>query len=119
MKRLALILLLTAGPAGAEWVDIGAPEEGATTYIDSTRLKIDGQMRRAWVMMEEAGGIGVALFQVDCGDERLRTLQFTAYDEVVSPSAVVFTELEPGPWVFAQPNTAHESVLKFVCSLPK
>jgi len=76
---LALLLMVAAAPAWAQWVK--ADDTGnAIHYIDSTTISKAGQMRKVWVTqyLKEKGPDGEvsrkALLEYDCAGARFRIL---------------------------------------------
>ena len=53
MTRLLLIalLVLSSGPAYAEWVAIGSTDDGMTAYADPDTIRRKEEMVKMWVLI--------------------------------------------------------------------
>jgi hypothetical protein len=54
MKRLLLItlLVLSSGPAYAEWMSLGASDSGTTVYADTATIRRDGDLVKMSVLFD-------------------------------------------------------------------
>ena len=49
---LITLLLLSSGPAYAEWVDVGGNESGMTVYVDSDSIRQKGNLVKMWQLYD-------------------------------------------------------------------
>jgi hypothetical protein len=118
---LIIFLLLAAAPAWAIWSAIGENEDH-TIYVDRGTLRIDGNLRRIWVLQNfkiqragrEARSIRL-LQQVDCKEGRVRILSGSAHSEPMAMGDVLRTISAAGDWEYAAPDTAAALVSDSVC----
>jgi len=121
-----------ATPA-SDWVSIGKINDGTQeTFIDTQSIRIDGDMRRAWLKLVLAPHtlIGVAGGPEKWIDHELRREAFRCKDEYHRTEAVVTfyddgTSIPtPGKtlvstWVPVPPETAASAVMAFICGWTK
>ena len=77
MKQLLLItlLVLSSGPACADWMSFGASDSGTTVYADPTTKSRDGDLVNMWVRWNRGGELGLGFITVAVPDkERLDQL---------------------------------------------
>jgi hypothetical protein len=120
-KLLATLLILCAGPVWAEWFEFG--DSGSSKhFIDPSTIR-GTTLKKAWGKVEYEtpdeldGRLSVRrLIEFDCSDEKLRLLQFTAFDGSNLTGRVVKTMRFRDPeWVYAAPGTIAASGIEIVC----
>jgi hypothetical protein len=120
-KLLATLLILCAGPVWAEWVLYGV-SGSSKHFIDPSTIR-GTTLKKAWGKVEYEtpdeldGRLSVRrLIEFDCSDEKLRLLQFTAFDGSNLTGRVVKTMRFRDPeWVYAAPGTIAASGIEIVC----
>lgn len=132
MRRTLLPgLMLVLGTAqAAEWVKVGASDDGRiTTAMDVSGVRVVGQIRRTWVKREFAAhtqrGVGanadkwakavVGTNAYNCNDNSYRTESLIWYFEDGTDYATP-TALFPGPWLPIGPDSVVQAEHKFICS---
>ena len=122
MRRLIMVLLvMTAGPAWAEWAQFGETND-EVLYIDQTTINKDGQYRRVWTLTDlkapNAAGDRSAklLFEYDCKEQRVRILQVDNFRQPMAAGEITGGTNKPGDWRGIAPKTAAEEVLKLACA---
>lgn len=117
---VGLMLLLCASSSWAEWVYIARWESGVT-YYDPTTIRLRGNMRRAWLLLDRdaVGPSGelsqMDLFEYDCTEERVRLLAARFYANHMGNGSTVEEMPESLNWVYIAPRTPGEAVLKLLC----
>ena len=128
MRALALLLLMAALPAWAEWVQVATTEKGffsafsrgATYYIDPSTIVRDGNIRRVWEIQDqgEKGPQGersvLASVEYDCADKRMRTLKATGRSLRMAGGAIIPLRGMTDDWLILRPGKDHEAFLKIL-----
>lgn len=123
---LITLLVLNSGPAYAEWVAIGATDDGMTTYADPSTIRRTGDLVKMWALYDfktirTVEGKSYLSYKVqreyDCAEERIRYLAFTFFlgnmgsGEVVPTTADEQQKSEP-----VQPDSIGQTLLKAACA---
>lgn len=125
MKKqiFALVIAVVCGGAWSQqWTKTGMNDVGTVFYVDPTTIKINGNLRRFWVLAERAspdqdGDLSYrAVEEVDCQEERQRYLQWDYFRGSMGRGERSGGSNTPGGWNYAAPGTINAIVLKFVCS---
>lgn len=129
-ELIPMVLLLACGTAQASaWVQVGTGKDGTKVWVDTSSISVAGSVRQAWLKMsfpvhsqpgsgEEAGkwvdfSLNHAAFNCSEGTSKSDALE-NYFDDGTNhkvPSEV----LSGDKWESVSPNTALESVMKFVC----
>lgn len=116
---LIILLVLSNGPAYAEWVEFTSNEEvGVTVYVDPGTIRRKGSLVKMWNMKDfktnQSAAFGTylsfkVLEQYDCEGERMRLLAYTSFSRNMGYGHTVFTNSDEGKWEPVQPGS------KFAC----
>src|SRR4051812_28088439 len=110
MTRLLLIglLVLSGGPAYAEWVLLLSNiNKGETIYVDKDTVLFKGDVVKWWQLqdfkaVQTVGGINFLSaklqWEFDCGKERIRMLTLTEFSDNMGKGNVVFDEVFDEKW---------------------
>ena len=110
MTRLFLIalLVLSSGPAYAEWVDIGiTTHDGATVYFDPDTIRRNGDRVKMWELDDFKTIQTVASYsylsskvqrEFDCTEERMRVLEGTTFSGNMGNGQVVYAHSDENKW---------------------
>jgi hypothetical protein len=110
MKHLFLItlLLLSSGPAYAEWVAFGTTVNEATVYVDPATIRHKRELAEIWVLFDYklAQSLPPAshylsmrnLHQYNCGEERFRLLSATWFFGNMGQGAVLDDIVKESEW---------------------
>ena len=118
---LCLLLALVAAPAWAAWVKVDETDTGSY-YIDPTTVRKNGQFRKVWQVHDlkqraKSGEMSQrVLWEFDCKEGRFRFLSFSTHFEPKATGRTLVSESDTDDWDAVSPNTAAETVLKFVCA---
>lgn len=100
----------------ADWIEVTKNASGTAIYsIDAASIHYDGDRVTFWDKRElsddpifkEMRGYN----EVDCKEERYRTLRITGYDK----NGKSDTDSDEGQWQHIEPNTAMIAFYRFVC----
>jgi hypothetical protein len=121
---LITLLLLSSGPAYAEWVALGDSDSETTVYVDPDTIRRKGDLVKMWelydfkIIRTVAGDSyfsSKAQIENDCAEERRRTLAFTWFSENMGSGKVVFSESYEGRWAPVVPDTIGLMLWTFAC----
>jgi hypothetical protein len=122
LKRLLVVgLLVAAGPAAAEWVNVGT-SAGHSLFIDPTTIRKDGDFRKVWGIqdLKERDSEGELSRryreEFDCNTRRKRFLSATTHSESMAGGKTLTTITESSPWSEIRANTVADDILKMVCA---
>ncbi len=131
MRRLVPVALLLAGATAqaSAWVQVGTGKDGTKVLVDTSSISVAGTVRQAWLKMTFP-----VHSQPGSGDEASKWVDFSlnhaAFDcrEGTSKSDALENYFDDGTshkvpaevisadkWESVPPNTALETVMKFVC----
>ena len=131
MKRtITLALLMACGALQAsEWVQVGTGKDGTKVLVDTTSITVAGSIRRAWLKMafpahSQPGSGDDASKWVDfnlnraafnCSDGTSKSDALENYFDDGTNHKVPAEDISGDKWESVPPNTALETVMKFVC----
>ena len=129
MKRLLLItlLVLSSGPAYAEWVKVGGKvEEGLTIYLELDTISRSGDVVKMWELWDfkttrtdpKPPHMSVkSQREIDCTKKRGRVLAMTAFSGNMGGGKVVYSGSDfEDQEIQVEPGSVAENVWKLVCS---
>lgn len=128
MRALALLLLMAALPARAEWVKVASNERGffsalsrgASYYIDPSTIVREGNIRRVWEIQDlgDKGPRGersiLAQMEYDCADRRMRTLKATGKSLRMAGGEIIRLSGYSDEWMPLRPGQDHDVFLKIL-----
>ena len=121
-----LILLLSSGPAPAEWVAISSTDDGGTAYVDPDTIRRKEEMVKIWILFDFEATQVVASHLIlsmkgqeeyDCEGKRRRVLTFSEFSGNMgggSGKEVTSTSGE-GHWVPVVPGGLVHALWTFAC----
>ena len=126
----AVLGMLLAQPAWAEWVDLGRIEPfGLRAYVDPATLRKTVNGRRVWYLSTNPSAPSddiinsstKFLLEIDCIRERMRINQHSTNSGYMGNGPTLSNDVSVGAWFVPQPNDHMERALKFTCAmrLPK
>ena len=129
MTRLLLIalLVLSNGPAYAEWVEVGSTQDkgGYTVYADPDTIRRKGDLVKMWILYDfktirSIGGISLLSSkgqnQYDCAEERSRGLAFSWFSGNMGNGGIVHSDSDELKWEPVAPESIGETLWKFACA---
>ncbi len=126
MKRLLLVtlLLLSSGPAYAEWVEL-SQGGGATIYFDPDTIRRKGDLVKMWSFndyktVQILAGVSVLSLKIqreyDCTEVRERMLAMTAFSGNMGSDKVVGPSITEQKWVPVEPGSIGHTLWKAACA---
>jgi hypothetical protein len=129
MTRLLLIaltlLVLSSGPAYAEWVKVSDSDEtGKTVYVDPATIRRNSNLVKMWQFydyktVQTVGGnrflTAKEQWEFDCAEKRGRVVARKEFSGNMGSGTMVFTNSEVGKWIPAIPDTISQTVWEVVC----
>jgi len=126
---LIIFLLLSSGPAYAEWVLVTGDESGTTVYIDPSTIRRKDALVNLWTLYDsktvetvtEGSFLSIKRQkEYDCVEERSRTLAETLFSgnmgkgKVVGKMVPINTD-ERSKWLPVQPGSIGQIIWNQVC----
>ena len=129
MIRLLLIaltlLVLSSGPAYAEWVKVSDSDEaGKTVYVDPTTIRRNSNLVKMWQSydfktVQTLGSIRFLTakeqWEFDCAEERSRVVARKEFSGNMGSGTMVFTNSEVGKWIQVSQDSLGQTVWEVVC----
>jgi len=127
MTRLLLItlLVLSSGPAYAEWVSIGTTDK-VILYIDLDTIRRKGDRVRLWHLhdfktVETVNGDSILSIkmqsEIECLEERIRMLAGHSFSSNMGGGEVVYSDTDEKKWEPIVPDSSNQALWKVVCVL--
>lgn len=126
MKRLFLliVLVLSAEPAYADWMSLGASESGTTVYADSTTKDRDGDLVKMWALFDFKtaqikGAVSYlsakAHMKYDCARQRFEGLTVMYVSGNMGDGHILDRSSAKGTWLRASPGSLDHSLWRLAC----
>ena len=122
---LITFLVLSSGPAYAEWVSISANNQsGRTVYTDPDTIRLKGDVVTMWSLndyktKQRMGSTSYLSYKVqteyDCAEERIRKLASTFFSSNMGSGAVVYSISKEGKWQQVVPGSLGQSEWDVAC----
>jgi hypothetical protein len=123
---LITLLVLSSGPAYAEWVEIASSETlgGYTIYVDPDTIRRKGNLVTIWTLSDykvvqgQMGSSWISikvLDEYDCTEEKFRILASSAYAEPMGTGELVYYDSDPGKWTPVVPDSVGQAMWKAAC----
>jgi len=122
---LITLLLVSSGPANAEWVSIDANNQrGRTVYTDPDTIRLKGDVVTMWSLndyrtRQTMGSTSYLSSKVqteyDCAEERIRTLASTFFSGNMGSGDVVYSIAKEGEWQLLEPGSLGQSEWEIAC----
>ena len=110
----------TTASAGPNWVLVEEATTGSKFYVDPSRIRRDGNLRRYWTYTDYAsrgssGDMSARTFyETDCREERYRIIEITGFSESMLQGRNTGTGRGDGSWRQIPPGTVGETVMRYV-----
>lgn len=127
MTRLFLItlLLLSSGPAYAEWVKVSESDDaGKTVYVDQATIRRNSNLVKMWQFydyktVQTVGGnrflTAKEQWEFDCAEERSRVVARKEFSGNMGSGTMVFTNSQVGKWLPVMPDSIGRTVWEVAC----
>lgn len=123
MKKSLICLLLLASPfAHAEWSLLTTTEKRDLFYVDFDTVRY-AKTSSAWFMMDfgkrnaEDALSAKFLIEANCRGRKTRLLSQLLYSANGGRGGMIKSDTAPTEWESPLPNTANESMFKFLCHI--
>jgi hypothetical protein len=120
-KLLATLLILCAGPVWAEWVQYSVNDQGEKFFFDPSTIR-GKTIKKVWMKQEllsknEFGWLSYrALNEVDCANERVRSLGATGFSKPKLSGDAVHNFTFPDPsWRYVAPESVDKELFNRTC----
>jgi hypothetical protein len=119
-KILALVWLLLAMQAHAEWQKFQEMDDG-TWYVDPSTRTGDKQLRM-WILFDQrepVGAFGVrsakTLIETDCKEGWIREISLVVFNDQMGNGSIL-RNVSPGTLkIYPQPGSAYEKIAQSLC----
>lgn len=122
---LFTLLILSGGPAHAEWVlTSGDDEVGLKVYVDLESIRRKGNLAKMWQLYDYktvqtvAGDSLLSIKrynEFDCVDARTRMLAYTWFSGNMATGKVVYSTPDEQQWEPVVPRTINRALWKVAC----
>jgi hypothetical protein len=121
---LITLLVLSSGPAYAEWVAVSVNDEtGVTAYFDPHTIRRKGELVKMWVLYDYKTVQTMIIsflsirkqHQFDCAEERTRTFAERYFTGNMGSGKVVFNNSDEGKWSPVQPGSVGQILWNYAC----
>jgi hypothetical protein len=127
LTRLLLItlLVLSNGPAYAEWVALGESDSGTIVYVDRDTRLPKGKLVKMWILYNftrvrtvagESYFSNKVHCEYDCAQARHRTLVDMRFSSTMGFGKVVYNKSSQGKWLPVAPQSINEALWKVACN---
>ena len=117
-RLLAILLMLTALPASAEWRLLIVTAAEDTYYVDPA-TKTRGKKPRVTTLLNgrsrDTRMSNKVVWEADCEKRRVRALSRIGYEKRYFQGKVLFHDKYPGDPVFPLPNSPTEKLFVYLC----
>ena len=121
---LLTLLLLSSGPAYAEWVALGESDSGTTVYVDRDTRLPEEKLVKMWILYNFTRVrtvAGESYFsnkvhnEYDCKQARHRTLVDMRFSSTMGFGNVVYNKSSKGKWAPVAPEGLGQILWKLAC----
>jgi len=126
MKRLLLIalLVLSSGPAYAEWMSLGASDSGTTVYADTATIRREGDLVKMSVLfdfktMQTKADVSYlsakAQMEYDCAEQRFEGLAVMYFSGNMGTGKLLDRSSGKGKRLRVSPGSLDHALWKLAC----
>ena len=121
---LLTLLLLSSGPAYAEWVALGESDSGTTVYVDRDTRLPEEKLVKMWILYNftcvrtvdgESYFSNKVHNEYDCAQARHRTLLDMRFSSTMGFGKVVYNKSSKGKWAPVAPEGLDQILWKLAC----
>ena len=122
---LIMVLVLSGGPAYAEWEKIGSGEDGGfVVYVDLDSVRRKGNVVKIWRLFDlktTKTWRGISYLsskgfdEFDCTDEQSRILASYLYASQMGRGQILHSDSNPGKWEPIMPGSVDQVLWKVAC----
>lgn len=120
---LITFLVLSSGPAYAEWVAIGEIND-SIVYVDPDTIRRKGDLAKMWILndfktirtVEDASYLSrLAQTQYHCAEERVRQLAVSLHSGNMGKGNTTWTNSDESKWEPVAPRTVGHALWELAC----
>ena len=126
MKRLLLtaLLVLSSGPAYAEWMSLGASDSGTTVYADTATIRREGDLVKMSVLfdfktMQTKADVSYlsakAQMEYDCAEQRFEGLAVMYFSGNMGTGNLLDRSSGKGKRLRVSPGSLDHALWKLAC----
>jgi hypothetical protein len=126
MTRLLLItlLMLSSGPAFADWMSLGESDSGTSVYADLATMRPEAGLVKMWVLFDfktirTKEGVSYlsakAHMGYDCAEQRYEGLEVMYFSGNMGNGNVLDRSSGKGKWLRISPDSLDLSLWKLAC----
>jgi hypothetical protein len=126
MKRLLLmtLLLVSSGPAYAEWMSLGASDSGTTVYADPATIRREGDLVKMSVLFDfksiqtkaDVSYLSAkAQMEYDCAEQRFEGLAVTYFSGNMGNGTLLDRTSGKGKRLRISPGSLDHALWKLAC----
>lgn len=117
-------LLVSSGPADAEWMSFGESDSGTTVYADPTTMRREGDQVKMSVMFDfktkqskaDVSYLSAkAQMEYDCAAQRFEGLAVLYFSGNMGNGTLLDRSSGKGRWLRVSPGSLDEALWKFAC----
>jgi hypothetical protein len=121
---ITLLMVLSGGPAFAEWILLGEAEAGTSVYVDLNTIRRKGDLVKMWTLLDfKTAQImgGVSSFstktqsEFDCSEDRMRNLAKAFFAANMGRGIVLYSDSVEGAWTLVPPASIAQNLMAVAC----
>ena len=121
---ILLTLLVSSGPAYAEWMSLGESDAGTTVYADSATMRREGDLVKMEVLFDfktsqTKAGVSYssanAQMEYDCAEQRFRGLAVMYFSGNMGSGNLLDRSSGKGKWLPVSPGSLDQTLWKVAC----
>ena len=121
---LFTLLLLSSGPAYAEWMSLGASDSGTTVYADPATIRREGDLVKMLVLFDfktkqtkaDVSFLSAkAHMEYDCAEQRFEGLAVTYFSGNMGNGALLDRSSSKGKWIRVTRDSLDQALWKLAC----
>ena len=121
---LITLLVLSSGPAYAEWMSLGASDSGTTVYADPATMRREGDLVKMLVLFDfktkqtkadVSYSSAKAQMEYDCAEQRFEGLAGTYFSGHMGNGNPLDRSSGKGKWMRVSPDSLDQALWKLAC----
>ncbi|OAI45101.1 hypothetical protein AYO43_08465 [Nitrospira sp. SCGC AG-212-E16] len=121
---MLLTLLVSSGPACAEWMSLGTSDSGTTVYADLATMRREGDLVKMLVLFDfktkqtkaDVSFLSAkAQMEYDCAAQRFEGLAVTYFSGNMGNGNLLDRSSGKGKWIRVSPESLDQALWKLAC----
>jgi hypothetical protein len=122
--EILLTLLVSSGPAYAEWMSLGESDSGTTVYADSATMRREGDLVKMSVLFDfktiqtkaDVSYLSAkAQMEYDCAEQRFEGLTVLYFSGNMGNGKLLDRSSGKGRWLRVSPGSLDHALWKLAC----